>query len=240
MTTYRELIYMVLDLIKGNSDDFSYTDEHIAYLLDKYRAFLLKQRYANDPKKHVPYSNYQTVSIELTSVDFNLTTCGYISDYKIPNMLHIGIPRITTDKYYNTAIEYVNRERFPFVGNNKYLKNIDYCTINEEGYLLFKPSSKNNDEIKTIKLTGIFENPKEVLSNKFMVNDESYFKDIFDQNFPIEETLITSLIDLVANTLLNASYRPEDSTNNSSDDMANLAGFIARNLKKGYQKVTDE
>ena len=29
MTTYRELIYMCLDVLKGTSDDFSYTEEHM-------------------------------------------------------------------------------------------------------------------------------------------------------------------------------------------------------------------
>ena len=38
MTTYREAIYMCNDLLKGMSDDFTYTEEHIAYLLDKFRA----------------------------------------------------------------------------------------------------------------------------------------------------------------------------------------------------------
>jgi hypothetical protein len=41
MNTYRELVYMVLDEIKGLSDDFSYTEDHIIYLLEKYRAFIL-------------------------------------------------------------------------------------------------------------------------------------------------------------------------------------------------------
>ena len=65
MTTYREAIYMCLDLLKGISDDFTYTEEHIAYLLDKCRALLLKQRYGNDPRKLVPYSNYQTLSVSI-------------------------------------------------------------------------------------------------------------------------------------------------------------------------------
>ena len=64
MNTYKELIYMCLDLLKGSSDDFSFTEEHIAYLLDKYRAFLLKQKYTNEYKKPVPNSNYQNIQIK--------------------------------------------------------------------------------------------------------------------------------------------------------------------------------
>ena len=136
MTTYREAIYMCNDLLKGMSDDFTYTEEHIAYLLDKYRALLLKQRYGNDPKKHVPYSNYQTLELE-----FNPTEPKNMlkSDTQIPYMLQLGIPRIILDgeDYYNYKFELTSRERLPFVGNNNALMcwtKVDFplpvCPIN--------------------------------------------------------------------------------------------------------------
>ena len=65
---WREAIYMVLDEIKGSSDDFTYTKEHIAFLLGKYRALLLKQRYS-DIKKRIPESNYQTICLDLQVTD---------------------------------------------------------------------------------------------------------------------------------------------------------------------------
>ena len=136
MTTYRELIYMCLDLLKGESDDFTYTEEHIAYLLDKYRALLLKQRYGSDPKKHVPYSNYQTISLSLTQDDNISKSTNVIS-----TLLQVGIPRITTDNYYNINFEFVNRERFPFVGNNKYLKKIRYASIDTDNKVVIIPSN---------------------------------------------------------------------------------------------------
>lgn len=30
--TYREAVYLVLDELKGMSDDFTYTEEHVAFL----------------------------------------------------------------------------------------------------------------------------------------------------------------------------------------------------------------
>ena len=53
MNTYKELVYMCLDELKGSSDDFTYTEDHIVFLLTKYRVFLLKQRYS-DIKKPIP------------------------------------------------------------------------------------------------------------------------------------------------------------------------------------------
>ena len=39
---YREAIYMVLDEIKSISDDSLITEDHVIFLLNKYRTFLLK------------------------------------------------------------------------------------------------------------------------------------------------------------------------------------------------------
>ena len=62
MATYRELVYMVLDELKARSDDFYYTEDHIMFLLDKYRAFLLKQKY-RIPKSVVLNSNYSYIEL---------------------------------------------------------------------------------------------------------------------------------------------------------------------------------
>jgi len=48
---------MALDELKLHSDDANFTEEHIIFLADKYRAILLKQRYA-DVKKEIPLANY--------------------------------------------------------------------------------------------------------------------------------------------------------------------------------------
>jgi len=57
MSTFRELTYMALDELKLMSDDSYYTEDHVLFLLNKYRSFLLKQRYS-DIKKQMPESNY--------------------------------------------------------------------------------------------------------------------------------------------------------------------------------------
>lgn len=58
---------MILDQLKGLSDDFTYTEEHCLFLANKYRGFLLKQRYS-DIKKQIPESNYQTICLDLIEV----------------------------------------------------------------------------------------------------------------------------------------------------------------------------
>ena len=324
MTTYREAIYMCLDLVKGMSDDFSYTEEHIAFLIDKTRALLLKQRYGNDPKKHVPYSNYQTINIELlppnskkkvnqilpnwenmgvlystypvasdinivlkeykgtqydestgsyvkvyetikevvfpkgessinTDIMFDLyelsikkdskylyytnterpegdveeplnnSTKYYISSFEIPFTLQLGIPRVTISDYYDITFDFISRERFPFVGYNKYLKNIRYCCVDQNNLLKVLP--KENDDLTTIQLTAIFENPRELFSNDYL-----------DESIPIEEGLVNNLIEMVVQKISGSMYIPNDDQNNAKDDKADMRSFIANNMKSDLTK----
>lgn len=48
---------MVLDEIKSTSDDAFFNEEHVLFLINNYRNFILKQRYS-DIKKPIPESNY--------------------------------------------------------------------------------------------------------------------------------------------------------------------------------------
>jgi hypothetical protein len=233
MTTYREAIYMCLDLLKGMSDDFTYTEDHVAYLLDKFRAYLLKQRYGNDPKKHVPYSNYQ--NIEVTFNNTKQYKKIIKSDNTIPNMLQLGIPRITIENeyYYNYKFELTSRERLPFTGDNKFTSMINYCAINEDNHVLY--ATKENQWSKEGKInpssftiTAIFENPREVEAMDL------------DSNIPLEETLITTLIEMVVKELAGSMYIPTDDVNNNRDDKASLANVIQTNMKSNFAKQLEK
>ena len=243
MTTYKEAIYMCLDLLKGMSDDFTYTEEHIAYLLDKFRALLLKQRYGNNRKNEIPYSNYQTVSINLKLSTFEgnkYYVCKPVDGTTIPYTLQIGIPRISvaTDSYGDLNLEYVSRERLPYVGNNRFLQNIWYCALDEQNRLLLKTSSirmfeeNTKDNTLTFRITALFENPRE-LPNEINVTDDT---EAFDMNIPIEESLISTLIEMVVKEIANSMYIPEDDQNNAKDDKSDMQSFVARNMKTDFAK----
>lgn len=241
MTTYREAIYMCLDLLKGMSDDFTYTEDHVAYLLDKFRALLLKQRYGNDPKKHVPYSNYQTLTIKISNLTI-YENSYYKSDEQIPYMLQLGIPRVTFDNYYDINFEFTSRERLPFVGNNKFLKRIWYGAIDEKGFFCLKANSTriivDDREPLLLYLTGIFENPREIKDEISFNEVESYNE--LDRNIPIEESLITTLIELVVKELAGSMYIPSDNINNNRDDKASLANVIQTNMKSNFAKQLEK
>ena len=65
MSKYSELVFMVNDLVKLISDDSVFTEDHIIYLLDTARSYLLKQKYENNAKNQIQDSNYQTIKVEV-------------------------------------------------------------------------------------------------------------------------------------------------------------------------------
>ena len=221
--TWREVIYMVLDELKGMSDDFTFTEDHIAFLLGKYRSFILKQRYYTDIKKAISESNYQTICLDLIEVPaISGEVCeggSYLrSKDKIPVTLMIGNPRVYPIDYYQGEIAYISRDRMRYVGYNKWMKNIIYCSIAPDGYLYFKSWNPQFLYLEKVKFTAIFENAKEV-SGLTCDGDEGTACDFLDRTFPIEEALVPPLIELVVNELRKAEYAPSDEENNADDNL---------------------
>lgn len=229
MSTYKELVYLVLDELKLHSDDALFTEDHIIFLADKYRTFLLKQRYS-DVKKQIPESNYQTICLDLIEVPAmagapcELEYSSYLrSTIKIPHLMKIGAPIIyPNDDYYRGTITLVSRDRMRYVGYNKYLKNIIYASIAPDNYVYFKSSNAESLKLKKVKLTGIFEDSYKVSELQCSYETENSSCDILDIDFPIETSLIPPLVELVVKELLGAEYRPEDSNNNAKDDLPEL------------------
>ena len=226
MSTYKELVYMCLDELKLYSDDALYTEEHIMFLLGKYRTFLIKQRYS-DVKKQIPESNYQTICLDLIEVPaISGEPCegGFYlrSKEKIPFLMKIGNPRVYPIDYYQGEITYVSRDRMRYVGYNKYLQNIIYASLGPDNYLYFKSFNSQFLYLEKVRMTGIFEDT--LAASELQCPDESgnTVCDVLDREFPIENALIPPLIQLVVEELTKAEYKPEDKENNSDDDLSEV------------------
>lgn len=242
MTTYAHLIFLILDELKGFSDDFSYTEDHIMFLLTKYRGLLIKQNY-KDIKKDIPESNFQTICLELEPTSFfEDDVCGndtYLkSTEKIPSVMGVVEPRVYTSDYYKGNITYISRDRMRYVGHNKWLQNIVYCSLGPDNHLYFKVNNPQLLYLKKVTLTGIFENPEEA-SKLDCSNNEDTPCNIKDRVFPIEEALVPQLVQLVVKELSGAVYRPKDPINSASDDLATMAQYIRNNMKSNMQKQID-
>lgn len=238
-TTYKELAYFCLDNAKLSSDDSYYTLEHIIYLINKTRAVLLDQKYSNK-NKDIPDSNYQTLCLNLeeTNIIEGIPCKGQLlkTKEKVPDLL-INDASIYSSSYFSDSeITFVSKERFRFVGNNKWLKNIIYAT-ESENYLYLKSSNPQYKYLNQIKYRGIFEDPTKALELECDKDEDSC--DIFDKIVPLEEPLIEPLIELVGKILKSNLYLAKDDENNAKDDQSELATFIARNVKSALQKQID-
>ena len=129
----------------------------------------------------------------------------------------VGITKIYTDGYYNNEISFVSKERFRYVGNNKWLKNFIYATIGPDNYLYLNSANPQFLYLESLYITGIFENPEEIyeLSNSSKCGFD-------DSVYPLEEALISPVIELVVKELSVPRYSPEDNINNAKDDLAEV------------------
>lgn len=227
MSTYKELVYMCLDELKLYSDDALYTEEHIIFLLSKYRVFLLKQRYS-DVKKQIPESNYQTICLDLIEVPaISGEPCeggSYLrSKEKIPFLMKIGNPRVYPIDYYQGEITYVSRDRMRYVGYNKYLQNIIYASLGPDNYLYFKSFNPQFLYLEKVRMTGIFEDTLAASELQCPDKNGNIVCDVLNREFPIESALVPPLIELVVKELLGAEYRPDDKTNDAKDELTEVA-----------------
>lgn len=230
----KELVYMVLDEIKGLSDDFTYTEDHVIFLLNKYRTSLLKQKYKDD-KSAMHSSNFQTMSLaldnSLKNMDYLLERQYKKSTERVPNLLTEKGVRVYpyTQFLDNADIAFITEDRMRYVGYNKYLKNAVYATIHDN-YLYITSRILDQLELEDVFLSAVFEDAIETI--KAIKGNV----DLLEEDFPMEDSLTSLLIQSVVKELLGAAYRPKDQQNNANDDLADMIAFMRRNMKSAYQK----
>lgn len=243
--TYREVVYMCLDEIKSLNGDSTITEEHVIFLANQYRLFLIEQKKLKQGESSLSSSNEQTicVDLELTDAIPGLEYCNdtYLrSKQEIPDILNEESVQISLADIFNIRTAFVSKDRFKYVGYNKYLKNILYCTLGPDNHLYF---NSQNPQFKYLadgqaKLTGIFEDSEKAAE---LACDKSGNKcDIMDAEFPLESDLLPQMIELVVKELSGMNYRPRDTYNSSSDDIADIASFVRRNVKSQMAKQMTE
>ena len=156
---------------------------------------------------------------------------------KIPASMNITQPRVFTEDYYQGEITYISRERMRYVGYNRWLPNIVYCSLGPDEHLYFKTSNPQFYYLNKAKLTGVFEDPEK--ASELECSNEDSSCDIKEREFPLEEALIPQVIQLVVKELSGAVYRPKDPVNSASDDLATMAQYLRNNMKSNFQKQID-
>ena len=223
----KEIVYMVLDMLKESSDDAFYTEDHVLFLLKKYRSFLIKKEQDKEKSTTDIASEfeYQEICLDLekvAAIDGEPCTGGYYlrSVQKIPKILEDTLPRVyPIDYYQGTNISYIPRDRMRFVGSNKYLRNIIYVSLGPNLHLYLTSNNPQFLYLKKLRMSAIFEDFDDAAGLLCDPEGEDASCDILDAVFPIRDYLVPTLIELVVKELSGSKYQPEDLRNNAKDDI---------------------
>lgn len=247
MSTFREVVYMVLDQNKLSNDDSYVEPEHVLYIISKLRAYLLTSKYQK-MKSQLSNANLQTVIMTMEPLSDN-TCCNnnmYVarSVEKIPNLLllnnyegYIKVnPNISCDM---DNFNYVDSARFSSVGYNRWIPNQIYVTVGDDNYLYVKSKDLDILDLEELKVTAVFEDAEKAAKLTVVHNecDESDVPcDVMDMEFPLEEGLITLLIDQAANVIYSTMSKPQDIKNSANDELSSIVQYVNALLKDRYRK----
>lgn len=228
----KEIVYMILDLAKAaTSDDSYFNEDHVIFLLKKYRSFLIKkeqekQKATTDIASEFEYQQICLDLEKVPAIDGEPCTGGYYlrTTKKIPKILEDNQPRVyPIDFYQGINISYVPRDRMRYVGTNKFLQNIIYVSLGPDLHLYLNSSNPQFLYLKKLRMSAVFEDFDEISSYLCDDDGSSTACDVLDEEFPIREYLVPTLMELVVKELTSAKYQPVDDKNNASDDMSKVS-----------------
>lgn len=219
--TLNEIIYDIREKLKLNSDDIDITNEYLTHLVNVKRVFLLKQRF-NKFTRNIPEEVKQLVCINLEVVNrINNEPCfGDILKSKstIPSTMEIGgrssIIGIRVNDILYPHINIIPVERLPFVGYNKWLKKQIYVALDADNNLYFKSDNPMHLNLESVKIIGVFSNPKEAESLNCTSTIECEYE---DKEYPIEPYLVNDVVNLIAKELGATLTIPNDNVNDASE-----------------------
>lgn len=244
-----EIVSMCLDLAKAStSDDSFFVEEHVLYLLKKYRSFLIKkeqekEKMATDIASEFEYQQICLDLEKVPAIDGSPCTGGYYlrSVQKIPKILEDMQPRVyPIDFYQGVNMAYVSRDRMRYVGTNPYLQNIIYVSLGPDKHLYLNSSNPQFLYLKNLRVSALFEDFDEAAELLCDSDGTDISCDVMDEEFPIRDYLVPTLIELVVKTLVGANYKPKDTLNNAADDLSDIVSFIRRNTKSALQKQIED
>lgn len=237
--TLRELVFMCMDEVKLHSDDSFYTEDHVVFLLNKYRSFVLKKELDKE-NKQLSSTNGQTICLDLIEIRDEDNPCGgsmLRTEQTIPNLVNdCKVSLYPVNYFEGDHIIYTTMERMRYTTYNKWTKNLIYAAKGPDDYLYLKSSNPQYLYLEKLKMKAVFEDFESAAQYACDESGEELNCDILDMKFPIENALVPIIVEMVVKELLGASYRPKDSINNSNDDLSDIVAWVRRNMKTAVQK----
>ena len=217
--TYRQIVFMILDLLRQTSKDSNFEIDHIIKEVNDVRNLLLKQRYS-DIRKEISDVNFQEITIYLTDVSsLNKKYIMLKSSKVVPDILNIA--STPTKSLDSINFSFISNYRFVYTGYNEWLSSIIYGTILSDKYFYIKSMNPQVKHMTSIRIMSIFENPIDV----YYYNDPDLIAngiDVLDMIFPLEGAYIPELQDIVLKRLAPSLGFPKDTINNNNEDNNNI------------------
>ena len=233
--TWRELIYMIVDITKQISDDSNFNEDHIKFLCGKYRNYILNSQYSNH-KKSMSDANYQTIKIELAPdvIDICPNEAILKSVEEIPFTMAIGEKTLYPVDYFGrrTKLVYTDFNRFPYAGNN-FTHSTIYASIGPDNHLYVKSMDENFFFLKYVEFRALFNDIDKVA----LLDAASCGCSVEDTRFPLEDAWINTLINLVVTDLVRGIYQLRDTDNDAFDESDQLAQAITRYTNRAFQNL---
>ena len=219
--TLRELVFMCMDEVKLHSDDSFYTEDHLVFLLNKYRSFVLKKELEKE-NKQLSSANGQIICLDLIEVRDEDNPCGESmlrTEQTIPNLVNdCKVSLYPVNYFEGDHIIYTTMERMRYTTYNKWTKNLIYAAKGPDDYLYIKSSNPQYLYLEKLRMKAIFEDFESAAQYACDEDGEKLQCDILDMKFPIENALVPIVIELVVKELLGVKYQPRDIQNNAADD----------------------
>lgn len=232
MTTVREAVYMVLDELKLVSDDAHFTEEHVIFLLKKFRAYVLKAEKERNKLMDAALSSgtgltgldsseedYQNITLEMQAVAAvpGFPSKGkYLKSFqKVPKLMGIGTVKVYAADFFSSEIQLVSAEGFKYPSTSAYTQKIVYAAVGPDQYLYIRSDNPQFLYLQNVNMRAVFDDLDAVAD----VNGV----DILDTEFPISDSLFGLVLQYTVRELAGVQYKPADIINNARDDFGSMA-----------------
>jgi len=222
MATLKQLVYDLQESIHTYTTDSNYSLEYLAYQVIAARALLLQQKFSQRSfiiSQKLRQHFY--ADLELAEENEFFQGVGTILRTKDPIQYPLepfnfkSNIRITSGSYTDISFSLVTPDRFPYVGNSKWIQNIIYVTIGSDWRMYFTSSNPAVKLLENVKISFVAENPEEAYPASIQY-DASV--DYWDMEFHLENDMIIPITDLITKKLVQSLTIPEDKVNDSNDN----------------------
>lgn len=225
---FNKLIFDVREYLKQYNNDSDLDDRYIGYLYGIKRAKYLRQE-LNNFQRTTDITITQTLCLELEEIPINQCNIDFDCEtivrtkHPIPKPLELHIKSALTavrsTNRISVPFSFVTKERALYSMHSSFNNGI-FAFLDNDLHIYFISKLDTLKLIECITVTGIFEDPLELLNytNCCGCNDASPCFDLDTVDYPLQPHYIDLIRGEIVQDLTSKFKIPEDNQNDSEDD----------------------